>query len=663
MMGEMSKMDGTIDQPRRRSLSAFFASGSRWAALARSSHVRLAAYYLALCWILRWALWIRFDTGGSIPPRWLPEIMLHGMGRDLVAVTVLLLPVSLFFLFAATGSPVGKLRRAGLGLVGFSWIYGVTYLAFVEYFYFEEFSARLNLVAVDYLLYPHEVLINLWESYPVAQVLAVNAIVSLAVLALLWSRLKGGLAVRRAPRHRLALILIHGMVAVAAVSVFADQRFDAWGNRVAEQLSENGVLTFYGALATNEIDYDASYLSGESQVMRRRVGAWLDREGARLEPDSPSLERRFEPTPGEPERAPNIVLVLEESFGAEFVGAYGDDRNLTPSFDALSKQGILFRNAYATGTRTVRGIEAILTSLPPIPTVSIVRRPGCEDVANLGKTLRERGYRTSFFYGGYSYFDNMDHFFSSNGFTVYDRSDIADPQFANIWGVSDEDLFRFTLDQLDAVTAAEETPFLAVVLTTSNHKPFTFPPGVPGVAESGGGRLAGVRYADHAIGRLAEEAEKRPWSRSTIFVIVADHGARVYGAAKIPLETYAVPLLFWWPGTLEPAVIETRMSHIDVAPTLLGLLGRPYNARFFGQNVLRPDTAKPPVLLFSHDHDIGLLRGDDFVVLGLQQQVSAYRVDLEKGSFEAVDPEKELVGLAVAYYKTAYDLFRQRAYQ
>ena len=198
----------------------------------------------------------------------------------------------------------------------------------------------------------------------------------------------------------------------------------------------------------------------------------------------------------------NVVLVAEESFGCEHVDACGAGRGLTPEFDALAGQGLFFTNAYATGTRTVRGLEAITASIPPIPSESILKRPGYEKVANWGEIMADLGYRTSFLYGGIGQFDNMNNFFAAHGYQVSYRSDIPDPRFGNIWGVSDQDLFDHALDYFDAEHASGQ-PFFSLIMSTSNHKPYTFPEGGPA---EGGGRKAGVRYSDYALGEFFRKA-------------------------------------------------------------------------------------------------------------------------------------------------------------
>ncbi len=187
--------------------------------------------------------------------------------------------------------------------------------------------------------------------------------------------------------------------------------------------------------------------------------------------------------------------------------------------------------------------------------------------------MREQGYSTSFLYGGYGYFDNMNYFFGHNGFEVRDREQIPQPvRFENIWGVADEDLFDSALHYFDE-QAKTGKPFFSIIMTTSNHKPFTFRDGVPGVKPKGGGRESGVRYADFAQGYFIREAQKHAWFDNTLFIIVADHGARVYGREDIPLKSYEIPMVFYSPKHLRPARVDSLTTQIDIAPTVLGLLG------------------------------------------------------------------------------------------
>jgi phosphoglycerol transferase MdoB-like AlkP superfamily enzyme len=357
----------------------------------------------------------------------------------------------------------------------------------------------------------------------------------------------------------------------------------------------------------------------------------------------------------------NVVVLLEESLGAEFVGAYGDGRALTPNLDRLSKQSLLFTHAYATGTRTVRGMEAVSASFPPVPAESIVKRPYNQGLFNWSTVMAKNGYAPTFLYGGYGTFDNMNQFFSSNGYRVIDRTDMDQPRFANIWGVSDEDLFRHAIKVFDEQHARGERIF-SIIMTTSNHKPFTFPPGVPGVPEKGGGRDAGIRYADHAIGRFIDAAHGEPWFENTLFVIVADHGARVYGREDIPVATYEIPLMFYSPKHVKPGKVDTLTSQIDVAPTVLGLLDFNYDSTFFGKDVLRED--RPGRFIpMNHNRDVALFNGTHIIEIGFRKTAAEYLYDPVAGKQTRVDIDPEHLKNAITVFQEAFELYNEHLYR
>ena len=181
-----------------------------------------------------------------------------------------------------------------------------------------------------------------------------------------------------------------------------------------------------------------------------------------------------------------------ESMSAKYLRAYGGE-GLTPNLDHLLESGLTFDHTYATGTRTVRGIEAVLLSLPPTPGQSIVRRPHSENLFSLGSVLKDHGYDLSFIYGGHAMFDNMREFYESNSFAVLDKGDFSSDQvqFSNAWGICDEDVFHFAVDHANQLHK-ESKPFFEMILTTSNHRPYTFPDGKVS-RPSGEGREAAIR--------------------------------------------------------------------------------------------------------------------------------------------------------------------------
>src|SRR5690606_1199996 len=146
---------------------------------------------------------------------------------------------------------------------------------------------------------------------------------------------------------------------------------------------------------------------------------------------------------GVSERRPNIIMVVIESFSADFLARFGNEQNITPNYDALVKESIFFNNFYATGTRTVRGMEALTLSVPPTPGNSIVRRPNNEHIYSVATVFKQKNYHPYFIYGGDGYFDNMNTFFGGQGFDIVDRNrgnPLSDKIGTHRYNISDEEV-------------------------------------------------------------------------------------------------------------------------------------------------------------------------------------------------------------------------------
>lgn len=632
----------------------------------------LGTFYLVIATLLRLVLFTVFGATGHVSVLHLPAILGLGAVNDFLLLPYLLLPFSLYLLIVPQRIYSSRFSRlAMIALMGLL-VFGLLYLCAVEYFFFEEFDARFNLVAVDYLIYPHEVLVNIWESYPVGRVISFMVALSALLMLFVWPVIRRSMVVKTRFGQRLRIFLLHVALVVLVFFGFSTHSFSLFANRVTNELTANGISSFFLAFRTNQLDYDQFYRTDDSEKMfsllRQQLGAG---GGQFVSDDLRDIKRRFAGRSNGLGKL-NVVVIVEESLGCEHMSACGQGLDIdgalaqapikwTPFFNDLVRQGLFFNRAYATGTRTVRGLEAISASFPPIPSESVIKRPGGDNIATWGKVMRDNGYHSSFLYGGYGQFDNMNAYFSGNGFAISDRTDIEDPVFSNIWGVSDEDLFHHAQQYYDRL-ADQNKPFFSIIMTTSNHSPYTFPPGIAGIPATGGGRNVGVFYADYALRDFFTEAPKHEWYKNTLFVVVADHGARVYGEAQVPLPSYEIPLLIFAPGHLTPRQITTPISQMDIAPTVLGLLGLPYEAPFFGQDVLAHDRP-PATLLFNHNHDVALFQKDKLVVLGLLNEVNSYDYKLGAALPKSSQDDQHLVDLATAYYQCAFELFRDKLYQ
>lgn len=626
-------------------------------------------FYLTVSILLRLVLFFIFAAQTTSAVFLFPTVGL-GLINDLATLLPLLGPLS-FYLFILSGkfhqSVTGKIL---LALVIWIQFFSTLYLAIIQFYFFKEFNARFNLVAVDYLLYPHEVFGNIVESYHVVTFLSIVALCASGLLILYGHQLKKTSIPQQSLSRRAGWFAVHAVLMVLCLSLFSTHNLDFSRNRIVNEISADGINSFFEALHTNHLDYNALYRTGDAQVLLSLLKKELATDTSRTPANGLGINR-VSTGSGQGLGKLNVVVIVEESFGCEQVDACGQGRDmdaamaassarLTPKLDALARQGLFFNKAYATGTRTVRGLEAITASFPPIPSESIVKRPGNDHMATWGKIMRENGYHTSFLYGGFSQFDNMKPFYADNGYAVSDRLDIEHPRFSNIWGVSDQDLFDHARAYFDQ-QAATGAPFFSIIMTTSNHSPYTFPAGIDGVRPRGGGRQDGIRYADYALGEFFEKSTNAAWYANTLFVVVADHGARVYGSERIPLQSYEIPLLIMAPGQIEPRQVASPISQMDIAPTVLGLLGLPYQAPFFGQNILA-ENEQSRILLFNHNHDVALYQDGKLAVLGLNNSVHTYRYRLGEDRLEEIANDNALADLAAAYYQTAFNLFTQREY-
>jgi len=523
-----------------------------------------------------------------------------------------------------------------------------------ELVFWNEFASRFNFIAVDYLVYTNEVIGNIRESYNMPLLLSLVVGVS---LLLWWIMVRRVAPMVSAPPAALGVrsraVALWALAPFVAFGVL-DARYKEFSNDAQlNELAGDGYFDFFHAFRSNEIDYERFYKTLPLERASRVLAGELGRAPpAGAFPQSP-LERDI--AARGPEEKLNVVLISVEALSADFMAAFGNREGLTPRLDQLAREGLLFTRLYATGTRTARGLEALTLSFPPTPGYSIVKRPDNGDLFTLGAVFMEKGYEALYLYGGYAYFDNMKAFFSGNGYTVIDRTDIRneDISFENIWGVADEDIFKIAIGELDKRWAVRKA-FFAHIMTVSNHRPFAYPAGRIDIPP--GTREGAVKYTDFAIGQFIDRARAKPWFGRTLFAIVADHTHKGRGKSELPLENYHIPLVVYSPGHVRPGRVDTIASQIDVGPTLLGVLDFSYRSRFFGHDILR-DGPKHPRALFANYQTVGYY--SDGVIVELKPK-GRYRI-VDAGNGQALPEDARTARLldeAISYYQLASRAYR-----
>jgi len=614
---------------------------------------------------LLWAFLIALSTATRIL-----LLVLHGtwpgpIDLGLVAVSGLLLDVlaSLWlvapFVLALTFVPASWLRRPTVRAIGWSlvgaFVFGMLFVLAAEVAFFEEFDSRFNFVAVNYLLYPTEVFTNIWESYPTGWILAGIAVSTIPAVLLIRR-----LVLRPRPEpirlpHRLAVLAGYAILLAGLTWLVPSEFSRVTGNRVLDEIADNGPHAFWLALLGHDAQYHGFYPEQPLGEVYPRLQQLVE------DPSWPGSSHAAELLDGP--RPHNVVVVLEESLGAEFIGALGaEGGGWTPEYDTLTEQGVLWTNAYSTGNRTIRAIEATTLSIPPLPGVSLVQRARSESLRTLPEILREHGYQTEFVYGGRALFDGMGSYLGSNGVErIVDQNDFPSDTFHTAWGVADEAIFDRALTEMDRLEA-DGRPFYTLVLSVSNHRPYQFPTDHVEVRHDVKGRINAVRYADWALGDFLRKASGHRFFNDTLFVLMGDHGARVYGSARIPLPSYHVPILFLAPGSLPPERVGTLASSMDVAPTVLAWLGIDEETSFFGHPVL--DERSDGRALMTHNNEIALLRDGRMAVLGIHGSAEVFGCDEKLEGCDRPEPagsqdDVRLLRDAIAYYEGADALYRR----
>ena len=544
---------------------------------------------------------------------------------------------------------------------------------FAEITFWDEFRTRFNFIAVDYLIYTHEVVANIKESYPLPLLIIGVLLITAAILFLFYKRQ----AFTNTFTHHLSiyqrLIFLTATAAISLSYTFFIHNYDAeWSsNRYNSEISKSGIYSFFAAFRNNQMKYEEFYTSIENDKAFKIIRNKLKSPDTNFSKNGYSIHRTVSGSmPSEDKK--NVVFILVESLSGSFLKEFGNKMNITPFMDSLAQKSIFFKNLYATGTRTVRGMEAVTLCIPPTPGQSIVKRPDNHNLYTVCSVFKKKQYDCNFFYGGDGYFDNMNSFFGGNGFNIYDRgrgsvlsdaiktkrNNIADSEvtFENAWGICDEDIFNKMLRVADEQYKNNQ-PFFNFVMTTSNHRPFTYPSGKinipPGMSREGA-----VKYTDFALRELFKKAAQKPWFKNTVFVIIADHCASSAGKDEIDVANYHIPAFIVNLPKVKNQKIDRQCSQIDLFPTLFSLLHWNYDSDFFGKNVLDPEFEERA--LMGTYRKLVLMKQQKVMVLSDQKKQAFYHWNKKDNSLKPVSMNREFLEETIAWYQTADYLFSNK---
>lgn len=638
--------------------------------LLRALRVGLAPFAAPLWFLALGLLWLSAVRAALVFWQWPRLADVDGLAR-LFVIGARMDGVLLCYLLAlpmlSQGlAPAVRLRRWFTATALTLAAVALVFMECVTPAFLQEYDRRPDRLFFEYLAYPHEVFSMLLKSHPL---LTLGAPPFLLLLACgfwrFWNRwLRAAVHTPYGLQMAVFLPLVLGMF-VAARGLdhrplnLSHASFSP--NRLANELAANSLFSVGSAAYASRKEADAASLYGsmpEAEILARVRKYMGLPASAYATPEIPTLHPQTAPSTRA--RPLNLVIILEESLGAGHVGRLGG-LPLTPNLDRLSQQGHWFTRMYATGTRTARGMEAVVAGFPPTPAPAVLKLPRAQrGFFTLGELLKRQGYATEFIYGGVANFDNMRSFYLGNGFQrVIEQGDFKNPEFVGSWGVSDEDWVR---KAHDTFRAHGDRPFFAVMMSTSNHEPFEIPAGrIEPYEQPLYTRYNAMKYADHALGRFFDLARKADYFRNTVFVIVADHEARVYGTELMPLKHFRVPALVLGPGIA--ATMDHRVvSQIDLAPSLLDAIGVSSQHPMVGRRLFEATDRGPDRALLQFDQNHGFRVGNRLVVHTPHAPAQTFAVGLNDRLTPMAD-DPELIRDALAHALWASRAYLQNQYR
>lgn len=591
------------------------------------------------------------------------ELFLQGLRIDIVAICYIFGPAALLTILFGTNRIWLSFLRIWLTM----WSVFILFMEVATPAFIETYDFRPNRLFIEYLLYPKEVFSMLANGHLVAVVSSL--VVTIIASWLYWKLAKKVVRNLALPSWKIRPILAILVIAVAFIgarSSFAHRGINpamvAFSSDplVNSLVLNSGYSVLYAAQQLKNED-KSSEIYGKMSVeeILQIVKANSQRSTSDyISEEIPTLSHNQATFQGKPK---NIVIVLEESLGAQFIGTLGG-KPLSPEFDKLAQEGWLFENLYATGTRSVRGIEAVIAGFTPTPARATVKLTKSQNgFFTIAELLRRQGYQTSFIYGGEKHFDNMASYFYGNGFeTIIDEKDYKNPKFVATWGMSDEDLFDKAHETFSEL-AKQDKPFFSLVFTSSNHDPFEFPDGkIELFDKEKQTRNNAAKYADYALGYFFKQAKVSDYWKNTIFLVVADHDSRVGGESLVPIRHFHIPGLILG-ADIEPRRDSRLVSQIDMPTTLLSLAGISGEYPMIGYDLTKADN--PNRAFMQYDQTQAMMKGTDVIILQPNTAPKGYVYNLATKQLEAQEQPEALKNEALAHALLGSYLYNRQLYK
>lgn len=625
--------------------------------------LKIYLLFITLFFLGRLGLYVLyFDRLGDISFAESLLSFLFGLKLDTMATSIILVLPAL--IMAITPQSMAKYSAKLINGYVLVFLLIALYIENTTFPFVAQYDVRPNYLFIEYLKYPQEVVSMILKEYPMQLIVALAMLMAASWFYLRFSPLRLIEAMQTPIWKRLIMFpLVAGLLFIGIRSSFghrpaniSDALYST--NRMANEIAKNSLYSIGYAYKsyTKEGELIKPYGKMELTEAYARVGKKLA-----LNPNQEFPFNRLEPTHFPSKNPKNLVIFIQESMGAQFVGFSGGDISITPNMERLSHEGIAFSNLFSNGTRSIQGLAGMSSGFLPLPGEGVVKRNKSQsDFFTIAQLLKPLGYKSSFIYGGEGRFDNMRSWYMGNGFDeVIEQKDYKNPSFVSTWGVSDEDLVIKANEKFKA-HAAKGEKFVSVMFSSSNHSPFELPEGkidfIPGKPKYGVENA--VKYADFAIGRFFELAKKESYYKDTVFVVVADHNVRVYGDDLVPVNMFHIPALIICDGT-KAQKYDTLATQPDVLATALDLIGIGLTYPILGHSIFSDKKQEVSLMMFN---DSFALRNRNKVAI-IQPNKESLTFTYEKEHLIPASHDKELERDALAFVTVMDDMYNKKLFR
>ena len=611
-----------------------------------------------------------------LPWQELSQAFLIGAQLDSSLLAYLFAPFFLLGILPFLGVEFSQISRSLFGYLLAICFLIIFALTLVDIEFFGVYNSHLNLTSIEYL---NDNLGVLWEMiysdfpvvwYALAFLLVSALYLYLAHLIIKVKPQKTKLSVLNLGKRFFFFIILAGGLFVAARGSLGNSQVN-WGkaffskNNLVNQLALNPIFNLYRniyysqKIAKENLNEKIRYFKTNQAAIeyaQKKIAP-----GNFLNSSYPFYKKV---TAHGTQKDLNVVLIILEEFCAEFTGATGFNKNLTPNFDALAKKGLLCTQFFSCGQRTNKGISATLCSWPPLVGKSMMEQTeGQQKISTLASVLKSKNYQTWFCHGGELQYDNMQGFLINKGFDNFvGRQSFNHQDFLNKWGVPDELVLNKMIEIADTAFA-QNTPFLLAMMSLTNHPPYTVPDYRFGQVMHGGELQSNYntfKYVDWCIGQFMSKMRKKPYFKNTLFVFVGDHSKTLHRDLPFDYRKSFVPALFYAPHHISSGKIEHLSNQMDITPTILGILNMSYEASFWGKDLRKKSSAEDYAFIVRNSK-FGYLQGDYYLTGDFGSEKSElYRLWTNQKVADEKILQNNLLKKVYAIEQSAYTLYKQR---